>query len=217
MAVMRTSFLLAPWLFLASPAYASDGPRAVDILPREMLASSGGPSRVSREIPLGLTAGIMGTLRLNKDEHGGNGSMDLWIGLRYPRMVRTTPFVSLGTEIGFRDHVRAKDETLEWEEETERTDAYTELVPEIRGGFVVVEPSLGAAMLVFQLYGLGGYRLRNRYDPAAVRLGLGVSSSLPLTIAGFCNIPLPIPTTAEVIIDFSSGSAEPGLRLGWVF
>lgn len=214
--MLRLSLFLAPWLFVAAPAYASDDLRAVDVLPREMLSRNGGGGL--RNVNVGLTAGIMGTLRLNKDENGGNGSMDLWIGLRYPRMERPTAFVSIGTEVGFRDYVRPKTESFEWEEEVDRTESYTEIVPEVRAGYVVVEPSLGFAMLVFQTYAFTGYRIANRYNPAAVRVGFGISSSFPIMLSTAMRIPLPIPTTAEVMFDVPSrGPTVPGLRLGWVF
>jgi len=219
--MLRTCLFVVPWLFFAAPAFANDDDlRAVDVLPRELLARADGSSRL-RNINIGLTAGIAGTLRISKgglDDRNSKTSMDLWIGLRYPRMERPTAFVSVGTEVGFRDFVRPKTESLEWEEEVDRTDSYTEVVPEVRFGYAVVEPSLGFAMLVFQTYAFTGYRVANRYNPAAVRIGFGVSSSFPIMLSTAMRIPLPIPTTAEVIFDIpSKGAAVPALRLGWVF
>lgn len=216
---MRTSFLIAPLLLLGMPSFAETEPadpelRAVDVLPREMLAEQ--PPAKGPRIPFGLTAGLSGCWHPTS-ERGAKGSMDLWLGIRFPRLVRSTPFVSLGTEVGFRDHPRDVPENVEYVDDV-AVDSYTQLVPELRGGFVVLDPSLGPAAQIFQIYGIGGYRIANRYDRAAVRVGVGVSSSLPLSVLGAMKIPLPLPTTAEVVFDVPSrGGTEVGLRLGFVF
>lgn len=217
---LPTSIVIAPLLVLAQPAFAETEPadpelRAVDVLPREMLADDSG--RSATRVPFGLTAGIAGCLRLNT-ERSGTGSVDLWVGIRFPRVIYSTPFVSLGTEVGFRDHPRKLPENVEYIEDDVAVDTYTQLVPEVRAGFVVLDPEMGSAAHVFQLYGLAGYRIANRYDRAAMRVGAGVTSTLPLALLGACGIPIPLPTTVEVILDLPSrGGAEASVRFGFVF
>ena len=191
--------------------------RAVDSLPPEM---------TRRHRPDGFgqpgispTIGLSASVRSVKNRPDlATAAFDLWIGARFHPMVTSAgPFMAVGAELNFRE-IPALDPAVA--EGGERS--YTEVVPEMRIGFAHLRrPHSDYVNVLFpnvELYGIAGWRIANRYNGHALRIGFGVSAPVVMALSAASGYP--IPSMFEVTMDAASaysGDREFAFRFGWHF
>lgn len=188
--------------------------RAVDTLPPEM----------TRRRPQGFgepgfapTLGVAAAFRSVENRSSlSTASIDLWLGVRFHPMVTAAgPFMAMGAEVNFRE-IPALDPIVA--EGGDRT--YTEVVPEMRLGFAHLRrPHNEYINTLFpnvELYGIAGWRIANRYNGNALRVGAGVS--VPVMMALSAAAGYPVPSMLEVTMDTAfNGTEEYAFRFGWHF
>lgn len=182
--------------------------RAIDTLPPEMLRRPGKSSW--KVVPtLAIAAGAHTTTRAETGER--TSSVDVWLGARFhPFTGFAGPFVAAGAEINLRNHLRPGNAPLPRERVT-----YLELVPEMRWGFAFLpkpyEAYRNTVIPNLEIYGIAGWRIANRYNDNALRVGAGISAP---------GLMGPIPGMFEVTMDVDSaksGVGEYAFRIGWHF
>ena len=191
--------------------------RATDTLPPEMLRrpphSPFGEPAVSPTLAFAL-----GVRSVKNRPDASTPSVDFWVGARFhPFVAKAAPFMAAGTEINIRTAPTPVNAPLPAE-----STSYTEFVPEMRWGFAHLrEPHGDYVNTVFpnvELYGITGWRIKNRIDGNALRLGFGISSPALMILSAACEAP--IPAMFEVTMDVDSmysGEREYAFRFGWHF
>lgn len=191
--------------------------RAVDTLPPEMLRrrpqSPFAKPAVSPTFALALAA-----RSVKSRPELGTPSLDVWAGARFHPFVTTAaPFMAMGAEVNFRQIPRVEGAPLPQE-----SSSYTEVVPEMRWGFAFLRrPHDDYVNTVFpnvELYGITGWRIANRVDGHALRVGMGISSPALMILSAACEAP--IPAMFEITMDVDSmysGEREYAFRFGWHF
>lgn len=191
--------------------------RAVDVLPSEMRRQRR-PSRLGEP-------GIAPTFALGVGARGvknrpdlASASVDVWLGARFHPMVTSfAPFMAVGAEVNFRQMPQLDPAVAQ---EADGDGSYTEVVPEMRFGFAHLrrphEKYFNTVFPNVELYGIAGWRIANRYNGNALRIGAGVSVP-PLLIV---LAEAPMPSMFEVTMDMDSavsGRREFAFRFGWHF
>src|SRR5207248_2638207 len=142
------------------------------------------------------------------DEDSGS-SVPLWLGIAMQTMPgHSVPFTAFGLEMNFRSTFGGAH--------------YTEYTPEIRAGLAVLRTPTGDYVnRMFpnvEVYGIGGWRLPNRFEAGGARLGLGISSPLLLLLVGETGCDVPLPTMLEGTVDYGITPApQYAFRMGWQF
>lgn len=200
------------------PRPPDPGLRATEVLPDEMLRRPRSQRPFGRPM-VAPTLGIAIAARSVKNhEELSTSSVDFWLGARFhPFLAKAAPFVAFGTEVNIRELPRLEPLLPEQESVT-----YTEFTPEMRWGFVFLRaPHRDYLNVVFpnvEVYGITGWRLANRHQGHALRIGVGVSAPIVTALSVMAEVPLP--AMLEVTMDadsLHSGEREFAVRFGWHF
>ena len=149
-------------------------------------------------------------------------SFDVWLGARVHAMsTRFTPFVAAGLEIDTRAGSVETEDGVDLEQ-TESSESWVEIVPEMRMGWALVaDPSTDYFNQVFpivELYGIAGWRIANDRNGHAARLGVGVSAPMAMLLGMACEVPMPAQLELLMDVDsFQTGEREVIFRFGWHF
>lgn len=191
--------------------------RATDTLPPEMLrrrdASPFGKPAISPTLAIAF-----GFRSVKNHPNAGTPSVDMWAGARFhPFVTQVAPFMAAGAEINFRQMPLVEGAPLP----QERT-SYTEIVPEMRWGFAFMrkphEDYFNTVIPNVELYGITGWRIKNRVDGHALRLGMGISAPALMVLSAACEAPLPAMFEISMDVDsMHSGEREYAFRFGWHF